>query len=80
MSGTIYGTGRTRRDDILNRVMDTIYKGQPIPLGWHNDPATMQAFSFAALQNATVVDTVSQTGFKLIVCGTSKAGSSDVCG
>ena len=80
MSGTIYGTGRKRRDDILNRVMDTIYKGQSIPMGWSYDPNIMQALASSSLENTTIIDMVNQDGFNLIMCGVSKAGGPDVCG
>ncbi len=81
MPGSIWGTGRKRRDDVLNRIMDTIYKGQSIPMGWNYDPSIMQAYtSVSSMQNTTVIDLVSPDGFNLIMCGKSTAGGPDVCG
>lgn len=82
MSGTIYGTGRKRRDDVLNRVMDTIFKGQPIPLGGNSNPAVMaQLMSATSISQATVIDLVNAgTGSRLITCQVSKANGPDLCG
>ncbi len=83
MSGSIWGTGRKRRDDVLNRVMDTIYRGQPIPLGGNYDPVSAQTLAQAsslANTSVTVLDLVTQDGSRLIICGLSEAGGPDICG
>jgi hypothetical protein len=82
MPSTVYGTGRKRRDDILNRVMDTIYKGQAIPLGGHFNPAVMQKLMSATqIASAQLIDRANVvTGQRLFTCGLSKCNSSDVCG
>jgi hypothetical protein len=81
MPGTAWGQGRRRRDDVQNRLMDMIYKGNPVPMGWNHDPNVMMAFANASLmQTATIIDLVNQNGSHLIRCGASKAGGTDVCG
>lgn len=83
MPGSIHGTGRKRRDDVLNRVMDTIYRGQPIPLGGNYDPASAQNLAQAASLTGTavtVINLVTEDGSRLIICGLSEAGGPDICG
>jgi hypothetical protein len=84
MPRTIWGQGRYRRDDTLNRVLDTFLKGQVVPLGGSYNPDIQQAlFSQAgATIPVTSIDLGSPDGSiaGLIVCGISKAGSHDTCG
>lgn len=85
MPGTIYGTGKKRRDDVLNRVLDTLLKGQVIPLGGSFNPVvTQKLMSATSIASATVIDMVNTgaqvSGFHPCICGISKCGGPDVAG
>ena len=81
MADTIYGTGRKRRNDVLHRVMDTIFKGQGIPLGGNANPEIMQKLmSSTSISSATVIDMANpDSSSHFITCNVSKANGSDVC-
>lgn len=80
MSGTIHGTGKRRRDDIYNRVVDLFLKGQTIPLGsfYDGSMADLMKASSRDLVEIQLIHPVSS--LNLIICGVSKCGGSDVCG
>lgn len=79
MSGTIHGTGKRRRDDVYNRVVDLFLKGQTIPLGSFYD-GSMADLMKASSRDLAEIQLVHPNGLNLIICGTSKCGGTDVCG
>jgi hypothetical protein len=80
MSSTIHGTGKRRRDDIYNRIVNLFLKGQTIPLGGFYNGNMATLITSSSRDFTEVQLTNPDSGLNLIICGVSKCGGTDVCG
>jgi hypothetical protein len=79
-SNSIHGIGRQRKDDIYNRAVDLILRGQVTAMGGFYGNGMARLMNTPPKELTEVYLNHPDSGLNLIICGQSKCGGPDVCG